>query len=231
VLLYSRATSVPEGATSAWAIAMFSPPVEPAGVTWLGALRLAIWVNLWLACVNLLPAVPLDGGRLMRGLLWGVLGYRRALRHTQGLMIASAALVCLGPALLRAQGVEVDLFVELPLLMLGVVLFLSAQAEARRRQPPDDAHPQEADEWRVFSPEALLPSDESSGGAALIGQAVEAKLEEKLHRQQRQEEEEDRRMDEILSRLHVAGPAALSPEDQALLKRVSARYRRGRKSK
>jgi hypothetical protein len=38
-------------------------------------------------------------------------------------------------------------------------------------------------------------------------------------------------MDEILSRLHLAGPAALSPEDQALLKRVSARYRRGRKSK
>jgi hypothetical protein len=39
------------------------------------------------------------------------------------------------------------------------------------------------------------------------------------------EEEEDRRMDEILARLHESGMQGLSPDDRALLHRVSARYR------
>jgi Zn-dependent protease len=232
VVLYSRGMpATDEAPASRWGIELFTPPMDAEGLTLLGVVRICTWVNLYLAAVNLLPAAPLDGSRLVRGLLWRVVGYRRAVRYTQGLTLAAATAVCLTPVLLRARGVPVDLLVELSLALLGVFLFLAAQSESRRSPPREDDEAQEAaDEWRVGTPELLLAGDESPGAPAMIGQAVEARLEEKLHRQQQQEAEEDRRMDEILLRLHVAGPQALSPEDQALLKRVSARYR-GRKSK
>jgi hypothetical protein len=44
-------------------------------------------------------------------------------------------------------------------------------------------------------------------------------------RAQRQQAEDDRRMDEVLSRIHDAGINSLSSEERAILDRVSARYR------
>jgi Zn-dependent protease len=232
VVLYSRgAPAAGDEATAGLGIELFSPPVDAAGLTLLGVVRLAIWVNVYLGCLNLLPAPPLDGARLVRGLLWALVGYRRAVRCTQGLMLVAAAGVCLAPVLLRMAGVAVDGAVELALVLLGVFLFFTAHGESRRRPPRGDHEPWEAEQWRDGGEAELLLADDGPPSApAMIGQALETRLEEKLHRQELQEAEEDRRVDEILSRLHVAGPEALSAEDQALLKRVSARYR-GRKSK
>ncbi len=55
------------------------------------------WVNLLLAGFNLLPAFPLDGGRVLRALLWSFLGLERATRITTTLGHATAAaLIALG---------------------------------------------------------------------------------------------------------------------------------------
>ncbi len=42
--------------------------------------RYLAFINLVLALFNLVPAFPLDGGRILRGLLWGPLGKTRATR-------------------------------------------------------------------------------------------------------------------------------------------------------
>jgi Zn-dependent protease/CBS domain-containing protein len=41
-------------------------------------------INLFLALFNLVPAFPMDGGRLLRGALWGAIGKARATRIASG---------------------------------------------------------------------------------------------------------------------------------------------------
>jgi CBS domain-containing protein len=52
---------------------------RPGGTAWAVARYLAM-INLVVAIFNLVPAFPLDGGRLLRGLLWKSMGKTRATR-------------------------------------------------------------------------------------------------------------------------------------------------------
>ncbi len=57
------------------------PFLGPAGVAVAKYLAL---INVVLALFNLVPAFPMDGGRLLRGVLWGPLGKSRATRIASG---------------------------------------------------------------------------------------------------------------------------------------------------
>jgi hypothetical protein len=113
------------------------------------------------------------------------------------------------------------------LLLLAILLFFSAQHEEQRSwlEEPDD--------------DSLL-----GGGLASDLNGLERELQRspanvsgpfeswlarrrrmRNERQRALEAEEERRVDEILARLHEHGPESLSPADRALLERVSARYR------
>lgn len=199
-----------------------SPPVEANGFSWLAALKLVFWINWVLVLVNLLPAFPLDGGGVLRSALWQKFGYRSAV-----LLVARAAkLTALALWVVAWLVYEPYPSAPLPLALVGVFLFFSAKQEADRLHDHDS---DEAEFGYDFSQgytsleKNLAPPRRRGPGP--FKRWLENRRAGRVLRQRQIEEEEERRVDDVLARLHASGLRGLSDEDRALLDRVSARYR------
>jgi Zn-dependent protease len=110
-----------------WLFAMASVPgILVETVAWLAG------INLLLAGFNVLPAAPLDGGRLLHSFLWWLTGDR--MRATSGATAAGRVLgfllIVLGLAVFLRRGG----FGGLWLAMLGWFLLWAATAEGRQAQ-------------------------------------------------------------------------------------------------
>ena len=99
----------------------------------LGTLAL---VNLGVALFNLVPGLPLDGGRLLRAGLWRLTGsYTRATRiASAGGAIVAVALVALGLGL-ALWGEELAGLWYVP---MGMFLWFLARSAGRRPRPVED---------------------------------------------------------------------------------------------
>jgi Zn-dependent protease len=109
------------------------PPTLFAGSWWA---RLA-WLNLLLGAFNLLPALPMDGGRVLRAAL---ARHRDRLEAT----LAAGRIARLLAAALVIAGFLYDFW----LVLIGVFVWLGSSAEeqdARRHHPPSGSGPREPD--------------------------------------------------------------------------------------
>ncbi|MFP4311563.1 MAG: site-2 protease family protein, partial [Nitriliruptoraceae bacterium] len=93
------------------------------------------WWNLLLAAFNLIPGAPLDGGRVLRALLWMLLGDRlRALRiSVRAGQLLGVVLLVLGAATLVRGGARASL-VAAAFALSGVFLIRAAAAELRHAE-------------------------------------------------------------------------------------------------
>jgi Zn-dependent protease/CBS domain-containing protein len=82
--------------------------------------RSLVWVNIWMGAFNLLPAYPMDGGRVLRALFSRRMDPIRATRRAVSIGQAFATLFML-----------LGMLGNLWLTMVGVFLFIAAQLEER----------------------------------------------------------------------------------------------------
>jgi Zn-dependent protease/CBS domain-containing protein len=91
------------------------PFLQPANLP-----RSVVWANLYLAIFNLMPAYPLDGGRILRAIFSRTLDASSATRRAVSISNAIAMVLMLA-----------GLFSDSWLTMVGVIVFSAAQLEER----------------------------------------------------------------------------------------------------
>src|ERR1700739_1956875 len=95
----------------------FTPPLVPP----LNLFPSFFWINACLCAVNLLPAFPLDGGRILRAALARRMDFRLATRRAVNLGQIFAGLFMLAGAALNIQ----------MLMLIGFFIFIAAQMGER----------------------------------------------------------------------------------------------------
>src|SRR5262249_52799854 len=105
-------------------------PQPPEHLTWVYCLQLVVWVNWLLTLVNFLPAYPLDGGRILRSLIWQRKGYRTAVTMVAMVAKVTALAICVAAILMMYYQVYPE--AALPLTLIGVLVYFSAKQEAER---------------------------------------------------------------------------------------------------
>jgi Zn-dependent protease len=187
------------------------------GGMWVVEVSRLFWLNWFLFFLNLVPAFPLDGGRLLQCLLWWRADYR------QGTLTA----IFVGFLMMLVFGVLSIVLYE-P-LVLGLALFMYV---ACRRQ------------WILLETggeESLFGYDFSEGYTSLerdqpqpapprrrqswLQRWLQRRAERKMRREQEVREAEERRMDELLEKVQRVGMQGLTDEERRFLVRASARYR------
>jgi Zn-dependent protease len=178
------------------------------------------YISWWLFLLNVLViGFPLDGGRMFQCALWPRYGYRQATMYTviAGFIFALIFLVVS--------------FAANEVLLLGLALFIYFMCQQQ---------------WIVLETggeESLMGYDFSQGYTSLerdqppaprrprpnfIKRWLQRRAARKLQREQEQREAEERRMDELLEKVHRLGQHALTDEERRFLTRVSAKYRNRR---
>jgi Zn-dependent protease len=214
----------------------FVPPLNPFNLfplgnrwfwpedwfSWIGVTFALNWVLL---LFNLIPAFPMDGGRLLRCILWKGLGFGRATLYTvQVAKVCAIAMGTIGFFLMlkdakKPQG-----------LSLIVVAYFVYRLSDRERQMLEAG--------MVFD-DSVFGYDFSQGYTSLDRSQPKAKARslstwerwrrrrERLKRQREltAQQEEERRVDEILQKLHRDGMASLSEQEKRFLTRASEKYR------
>ena len=208
-----------------------TPIFQPVGTApdpaWVTGVKLTFWINWLLFLVNLLPAFPFDGGRVLRA---AIMVFRPGTdRRHSALRVAQVAKVLAIVVLVGAyfcRNMETGLLPAwFALVLLAILLFFSARQEEDRfeeEEEEDDVFGYDFSHGYTSLERSADPGPSSPGPIARWRQKQRAA---KVLQQAQLEAEEERRLDEILQRLHSGGRDSLSDEDQALLNRVSARFR------
>jgi stage IV sporulation protein FB len=201
------------------------PPQFESGLTWLGVGQTVFYLNWLLTIVNLIPATPLDGGRILRAALAPSMGSTQAtiVQARIGQIVALVLpLIAWGIGLFEPR----PLFWA-PVAVVSIMLYFCGKQELDRliEHEQEEGGPFGYD----FSQGYTSLEQRLAPPAPRRKNALQRWLERRRHARQQRELEtiaaEESRLDGILVKLNEVGLPGLTVEERDILHRVSERYR------
>lgn len=185
--------------------------IAPGWVVWLYRI---FWVSWTLFLFNLLPAYPLDGGRMLQCIVWSRSDYRR------GVVIASysgfgVSVIFLLVAIIFNEA-----------LFLGLAVFMLYAASMALHQLEIDDSPFGYDFSAGYT--SLEKDDEPPRKTKKVGWFTrwrQTRRARKMQQEADSRQRDEERMDLLLEKIARTGKESLSDEENRFLERMSARKR------
>jgi len=184
----------------------------PIGIVWAYRIFFLNWVLL---LFNLIPAYPLDGGRMLQSVIWSRRDYRKG--------VVVAAYTGFGVAVLF---LVVSIAVNEALFM-GLSLFMLYESSmALYRLEMEDTGPFGYDFSAGYT---SLEKDEEPPPrpkrAGWFKRWRQARLARRMQRENEERARDEERMDQLLDKIARTGKESLTEEERRFLERMSARRR------
>jgi stage IV sporulation protein FB len=186
--------------------------------TWILWTARVFWMSWMLLLFNLIPAFPLDGGRLLQAILWGRSDdYRSATQVAcwSGLIMALVfLLICFW-------------FNDAMLLFLALFMMFSSYQQLMTIERTEDGGTFGYDfskGYGGFGPDDDTPAPRPKR-VGPIKRWIQARRSRKLQKEVEQRAADESRLDELLDKISRTGKESLTPEERRFMDRVSARYR------
>jgi Zn-dependent protease len=192
-------------------------PLEPARLSkWEWLLAQFFTVNWFLFCINLLPAFPLDGARLLQAWLWR----RRDYRH------ATATSAYIGFIVMLGVGIYAIAVNDILPAGLAAVIYVCCRHQliTLERGEEEAALPGYDFSEGYTSMEREEPPAPPPPPPGWFQRWLRERAERRRRREQDRRQAEERRLDELLDKIHREGRQALSAEELRFLTRMSGRY-------
>lgn len=201
------------------------PPALGSAITARLVLETVFYLNWMLTIVNLIPAIPLDGGKILRTALAPSLGAAQSVVVTAKV---GQLLALILPLVAWGVGVfESRPHVWAPVAMVSILLFFSAKQEIERlnEHEHEDGGPFGYDFSQGYTSLERRLAPPTPKRKNSVQRWLERRRRAREQRRLEIEASEEERLDGILARLNEVGIQGLSPEERDVLRRVSQRYR------
>ncbi|MFH1022322.1 MAG: site-2 protease family protein [Planctomycetota bacterium] len=174
-------------------------------------------INAVLFIFNLLPAFPMDGGQILRSLLWARLGYVPATRAAITLGIIAAILIGIEGVLLR------DPF------LIGLALFNYLACEQERvalLDPPFDGESPWTDRPHPRGRQEILTHAPTRVRIPWRRRIRNFFLRRRMTRETRERDRTETELDRLLEKISKEGMERLSWRERRFLRKASRRFRK-----